>query len=181
MAAPPQQAPRQGRLAIQNRRRPRQAEETIPSVRVTRATSRQCSGPLGQAPSGPASRGGSPYSFAAVASRGTPPPRCHLSDGAAGLAHLPAASCGPRPLLGCSEKSPRQGARAGVTKVDHPSKPESDRGRWCADRAATSIQRQSARAGIGQHDPSQCGAPGHHDCAPISTAAAASSWRVTTS
>ena len=38
MAGPPQQAPRQGRLAIQNRRRPRQAEETIPSVRVTRAT-----------------------------------------------------------------------------------------------------------------------------------------------
>jgi hypothetical protein len=30
---------RQGQLAIQNRRRPRQAEETVPSVRVTRATS----------------------------------------------------------------------------------------------------------------------------------------------
>src|SRR5450432_2977020 len=40
MAGPPQQAPRQGQLAIQNRRRPRQAEETLPSVRVTRATSR---------------------------------------------------------------------------------------------------------------------------------------------
>jgi hypothetical protein len=40
MAAPPQQAPRQGQLAIQNRRRPRQAEETVPSVRVTRATRR---------------------------------------------------------------------------------------------------------------------------------------------
>src|ERR1700676_3184882 len=39
MAGPPQQAPRQGQLAIQNRRRPRQAEETVPSVRVTRATS----------------------------------------------------------------------------------------------------------------------------------------------
>jgi hypothetical protein len=38
MAGPPQQAPRQGQLAIQNRRRPRQAEETVPSVRVTRAT-----------------------------------------------------------------------------------------------------------------------------------------------
>ena len=34
---PPQQAPRQGQLAIQNRRRPRQAEKTVPSVRVTRA------------------------------------------------------------------------------------------------------------------------------------------------
>jgi hypothetical protein len=32
-------SPRQGQLAIQNRRRPRQAEETVPSVRVTRATS----------------------------------------------------------------------------------------------------------------------------------------------
>src|SRR4051794_9964214 len=39
MAGSPQQAPRQGQLAIQNRRRPRQAEETVPSVRVTRATS----------------------------------------------------------------------------------------------------------------------------------------------
>src|SRR3954468_24105467 len=38
MAGPPQQAPRQGQLAIQNCRRPRQAEETVPSVRVTRAT-----------------------------------------------------------------------------------------------------------------------------------------------
>src|SRR5271156_5484537 len=38
MAGPPQHAPRQGQLAIQNRRRPRQAEETVPSVRVTRAT-----------------------------------------------------------------------------------------------------------------------------------------------
>ena len=38
MAGPPQQAPRQGQLAIQNRRRPRQAEKTVPSVRVTRAT-----------------------------------------------------------------------------------------------------------------------------------------------
>jgi hypothetical protein len=38
MAGPPQQALRQGQLAIQNRRRPRQAEETVPSVRVTRAT-----------------------------------------------------------------------------------------------------------------------------------------------
>ena len=36
---PPQQAPRQSRLAIHNRQRPRQAEETVPSVRVTRATS----------------------------------------------------------------------------------------------------------------------------------------------
>ena len=35
-----QQAPRQSRLAtIHNRQRPRQAEETVPSVRVTRATS----------------------------------------------------------------------------------------------------------------------------------------------
>jgi hypothetical protein len=40
MAGPPQQAPRQGQLAIQNRRRSRQAEETVPSVRVTHATSR---------------------------------------------------------------------------------------------------------------------------------------------
>ena len=32
----PQQAPRQSRLAIHNRQRPRQAEETVPSVRVTR-------------------------------------------------------------------------------------------------------------------------------------------------
>ena len=31
-------APRQSRLAIRNRQRPRQAEETVPSVRVTRAT-----------------------------------------------------------------------------------------------------------------------------------------------
>src|SRR3974377_158660 len=38
MARPPQQAPRQSRLAIHNRQRPRQAEETVPSVRVTRAT-----------------------------------------------------------------------------------------------------------------------------------------------
>src|SRR6202140_1013530 len=38
MAGPPQQAPRQGQLAIQNRRRPCQAEETVPSVRLTRAT-----------------------------------------------------------------------------------------------------------------------------------------------
>ena len=38
MAGPPQPAPRQGQLAIQNRRRPRQAEEIVPSVRVTRAT-----------------------------------------------------------------------------------------------------------------------------------------------
>src|SRR6266536_537821 len=38
MAGPPQQAPRQSRLAIHNRQRPRQAEETVPSVRVTRAT-----------------------------------------------------------------------------------------------------------------------------------------------
>jgi hypothetical protein len=34
-----QEAPRQSRLAIHNRQRPRQAEETVPSVRVTRATS----------------------------------------------------------------------------------------------------------------------------------------------
>ena len=34
MAGPPQQAPRQSRLAIHNRQRPRQAEETVPSVRV---------------------------------------------------------------------------------------------------------------------------------------------------
>ena len=39
LAGPPQQAPRQGQLAVQNCRRPRQAEETVPSVRVTRATS----------------------------------------------------------------------------------------------------------------------------------------------
>src|ERR1700736_7089254 len=39
MAGPPQQAPRQSRLAIHNRQRPRQAEETVPSVRVTQATS----------------------------------------------------------------------------------------------------------------------------------------------
>src|SRR4029077_13999740 len=39
MAGPPQQAPRQSRLAIHNRQRPRQAEETVPSVRVTRAPS----------------------------------------------------------------------------------------------------------------------------------------------
>ena len=39
MAGPPKQAPCQGQLAIQNRRCPRQAEETVPSVRVTRATS----------------------------------------------------------------------------------------------------------------------------------------------
>src|SRR5580692_10688328 len=39
MAGPPQQAPRQSRLAIHNRQRPRQAEKTVPSVRVTRATS----------------------------------------------------------------------------------------------------------------------------------------------
>src|SRR6266700_1434348 len=39
MAGPPQQASRQSRLAIHNRQRPRQAEETVPSVRVTRATS----------------------------------------------------------------------------------------------------------------------------------------------
>ena len=32
------QAQRQGQLAIQNRRRPRQTEEIVPSVRVTRAT-----------------------------------------------------------------------------------------------------------------------------------------------
>ena len=41
MAGPPQQAPRQSRLAIHNRQRPRQAEETVPSVGVTRATSEQ--------------------------------------------------------------------------------------------------------------------------------------------
>jgi hypothetical protein len=41
MAGPSQQAPRQSRLAIHNRQRPRQAEETVPSVRVTRATSRK--------------------------------------------------------------------------------------------------------------------------------------------
>ena len=35
---PPDEAPCQGQLAIQNRRRPRQAEETVPSVRMTRAT-----------------------------------------------------------------------------------------------------------------------------------------------
>src|SRR5580692_7434415 len=44
MAGPPQQAPRQSRLAIHNRQRPRQAEETVPSVRVTRATSDQGGG-----------------------------------------------------------------------------------------------------------------------------------------
>src|SRR5208337_2609290 len=35
----PQQTSRQGRLAIHNRRRPRQTRQAIPSVRVTRATS----------------------------------------------------------------------------------------------------------------------------------------------
>jgi hypothetical protein len=39
MAGPPKQTPRQGELAIQNRGRPRQAEEAVPSVRMTRATS----------------------------------------------------------------------------------------------------------------------------------------------
>src|SRR4030095_962298 len=39
MAGTPHQAPRQSRLAIHNRHRPRPAEETVPSVRVTRATS----------------------------------------------------------------------------------------------------------------------------------------------
>ena len=39
MAGSPQRAPRQSKLAIHNRRRPRQTEKTIPSVRVTRATS----------------------------------------------------------------------------------------------------------------------------------------------
>src|SRR5450830_1389549 len=39
MAGPPKQTPRQGQLAIQNCRRSRQAEETVPSVRMTRATS----------------------------------------------------------------------------------------------------------------------------------------------
>jgi hypothetical protein len=38
LAGPPQQAPRQGQLAIPNCRRPHQAEEAVPSVRVTRAT-----------------------------------------------------------------------------------------------------------------------------------------------
>src|SRR6266576_617941 len=38
MPGPPQQAPRQSRLAVHNRQCPRQAEETVPSVRVTRAT-----------------------------------------------------------------------------------------------------------------------------------------------
>ena len=38
MARPPKQTPRQGQLAIQNCRRSRQAEETVPSVRMTRAT-----------------------------------------------------------------------------------------------------------------------------------------------
>src|SRR3954471_1369528 len=38
MAGPPQQAPRQSQLAIHNRQRPPQAQETVPSVRVTRAT-----------------------------------------------------------------------------------------------------------------------------------------------
>jgi hypothetical protein len=37
-------APRQGQLAVQNRRRPRQAEKTVPSVRVTRATRISCVG-----------------------------------------------------------------------------------------------------------------------------------------
>src|SRR2546429_425181 len=37
-AGPPQQAPRPSPLANHNRQRPRQAEETVPSVRVTRAT-----------------------------------------------------------------------------------------------------------------------------------------------
>src|SRR5271155_3264953 len=37
-AGPPQQTPPQSPLAIQNRRCPRQAEETVPSLRVTRAT-----------------------------------------------------------------------------------------------------------------------------------------------
>ena len=39
LAGLPQQAPRQSRLAIHNRQRPRQAEKTVPSIRVTRATS----------------------------------------------------------------------------------------------------------------------------------------------
>ena len=39
LAGPPQQAPRQSKLALHNHRRPRQAETTVPSVRVTRATS----------------------------------------------------------------------------------------------------------------------------------------------
>src|ERR1700730_37433 len=39
MAGLPQPPPRQSKLAIHDRRRPRQAEKTIPSVRMTRATS----------------------------------------------------------------------------------------------------------------------------------------------
>src|SRR5580704_18132861 len=38
MAGLPQPPPRQSKLAIHDRRRPRQAEKTIPSVRMTRAT-----------------------------------------------------------------------------------------------------------------------------------------------
>ena len=38
LGATPQQTSRQGRLAIHNRRRPRQARKALPSVRVTRAT-----------------------------------------------------------------------------------------------------------------------------------------------
>ncbi len=39
MAGSPQQAPRQSKLAIHNRRRAREAEKTVPSIRMTRATS----------------------------------------------------------------------------------------------------------------------------------------------
>jgi hypothetical protein len=48
----------------------------------------------------------------------------------------------PTLLLGFSEKSPRQGARAGVTMLITRVSPEGDRSRWCADRAASSIWRQ---------------------------------------
>ena len=48
-------APRQSRLAIHNRQRPRQTEKTVPSVRVTRATSllaKKIENPLQAAPEG---------------------------------------------------------------------------------------------------------------------------------
>jgi hypothetical protein len=48
----------------------------------------------------------------------------------------------PANMLGCSEKSPRQ-ARAVRLGVDHPSQPEGDRTRRCADRAAASIGRRA--------------------------------------
>src|ERR1700685_4055064 len=40
LGAPSKQAPRQGRLAIHNRKRPGQAQEALSPIRMTRATSR---------------------------------------------------------------------------------------------------------------------------------------------